>query len=216
MTAQINDTFFHQGEFYEIAGISEGELFDPAAFGMVPAGTCSACWRGWQASYALAGRQLVLDKLSVNLIDRSGRDGRSVRLPGPPIGGVLPTDEDQIDSEDEDDEARILRAIQPSGWFNNRYENMAYALTYTGGLLLATGFIDDLYVHMGFHPAWKYEKVVELVFECGVLQKECDRSAEMAELRKLVLARSQEPDTGGHGLGVSIREYIERAFDRRY
>ena len=216
MTAQINDTFFYQGESYAIAGISEGGLFDPAAFGMEPAGTCSNCWRGWQAEYALAGRQLVVDVLNVNLFERDRRPGSYERVPGPPIGGVLPVDDDQDNIEDEDVEARLRRASRRSGRFNNRYENLGHALTYTGGLLLASGFIRDLYVNMGFHPAWKYEKVVELVFEGGVLQKECDRSTEMTELRNLVLAQSQESGAGRRGPGESIREFIERAFDRRY
>lgn len=216
MTAQINDTFFYQGESYEIAGISEGDLFDPAAFGMEPVGTCSACWRGWMAEYALAGRQLVVDVLYVNLLDRDRLPGTFERVPGPPIGGVLPVADDQDDGEGEDEEAQLLRAFQPSSWFNNRYENLGHPLAYTGGLLMASGFIRDLYVHMGFHPAWKYEKVVELVFEGGVLQKECDRSGEMAELRRLVLAQSEHADAGGRGPGVTLREYIERAFDRRY
>jgi len=216
MTAQINDAFCYQGELYAVAGISEGELFDPAAFGMEPKGASSACWRGWQAQYALAGRQLVVDVLNVNLFDRDRRPDSYVRVPGPPIGGVLPVDEDLDDCGDEDDEARLLRAFRPSSWFNNRYENLGYPLTYTGGLLLATGFIDDLYVHMGFHPAWKYEKVVELVFEGGVLQKACDRSAEMAELRNLVLAQAEQGDARARRSDASIREFIERAFDRRY
>lgn len=218
MTAQINDTFFYQDELYAVAGISEGELFDPAAFGMKPTGICSNCWRGWQAQYALAGRQLVLDALNVNLFDRDKLTGSYVRVPGPPIGGVLPVADEQEggEDEDEDEEARLLRALRRSSSRSNRYENLGYPLTYTGGLLLATGFIDDLYVHMGFHPAWKYEKVVELVFEGGVLQKACDRSAEMAELRNLVLAQAEQGDARARRSDASIREFIERAFDRRY
>ena len=216
MTAQINDTFFYQDESYAVAGISEGALFDPAAFGMEPTGTSSRCWRGWQAQYGLAGRQLVVEVLDVNLIDRDKRPDSFERVPGPPIGGVLPVTDDQDESEGEGDEARLLRAMRHSRRFNNRYENLGYPLTYTGGLLLAMGFIKDLYVNMGFHPAWKYEKVIELVFAGGVLQKACDRSAEMAELRDLVLAQAEQGDARARRSDTSIREYIERAFDRRY
>lgn len=218
MTAQINDTFFYQDELYAVAGISEGELFDPAVFGMEPTATSSACWRGWQAQYALAGRQLVVDVLNVNLFDRDKLPGSYVRVQGPPIGGVLPVDDDQDGSEDEyeAEETRLLRALRRAGPCSNRYENLGYPLAYTGGLLLAAGFIRDLYVHMGFHPAWKYEKVVELVFEGGVLQKACDRSAEMAELRNLVLAQAEQGGARERRSDASIRKYIERAFDRRY
>jgi hypothetical protein len=218
MTAQINDTFFYQDELYEIAGISEGELFDPAAFGMEPTWTRSSCWRGWQAQCALTGRQLVVDALNVNLFDRDKLPGSFVRVPGPPIGGVLPVDDEQdvSENEDEDEEARLRREIRHSRSFSNRYENLGYPLAFTGGLLLAAGFIRDLYLHMGFHPAWKYGKVIELVFEGGVLQKECDRSAETAELRNLVLAQAEQGDARARRPDASIRKYIERAFDRRY
>ena len=45
---------------------------------------------------------------------------------------------------------------------------------------LADGFIQNLYVHMGFHPAWKYREVHELLFEDGRLLHAQDRSAAMA------------------------------------
>jgi hypothetical protein len=55
-------------------------------------------------------------------------------------------------------------------WFNNHYEGLAYHLEYSGGLLLADGFLQDLYVPMAFHPAWKHETVLELIFEAGGLR----------------------------------------------
>lgn len=141
-----------------------------------------------------------------------------MRVPGPPIAGVLPVEDEQDGSEDEDEdeEARLRRVLRHAGACSNRYENLGHPQTYTGGLLLATGFIRALYVHMGFHPAWKYEKVVELMFEGGMLQKACDRSAEMAELRNLVLAQAEHGDARARRSDASIRKFIERAFDRRY
>src|SRR5262249_28106356 len=63
------------------------------------------------------------------------------------------------------------------------YEDLSHKVPYTGGLLIAREFIKELYVHMGFHPAWKYREVHELVFENGTLIQQADRSDEMAELR---------------------------------
>ena len=37
--------------------------------------------------------------------------------------------------------------------FDAVYERIGHEIGYTGGLLLADGFIQELYVHMGFHPA---------------------------------------------------------------
>lgn len=70
---------------------------------------------------------------------------------------------------------------------------LAIPIPFTGGMLLGQGFIDRLYVHMGFHPAWKYTRVVELRLDGGRLVDQCDRSAEMAELRRRIEA-GEVPD----------------------
>ena len=54
---------------------------------------------------------------------------------------------------------------------------------FTGGLLLGAGFIEELYVHMGYHPAWKYKTVLELTFDDGRLDAMHDRSQPMAQRR---------------------------------
>lgn len=54
-------------------------------------------------------------------------------------------------------------------------------IPFSSGLLLGDGFIRELYVHMGFHPAWKFERVVELIFEGGQLTRSHDRSEQLAE-----------------------------------
>src|SRR5689334_8415671 len=61
VTAQINDVFRYQKREYAVAGISEGELFDPSLLDLEPAATCTACWRGYQAVFGLSGCRLVLD-----------------------------------------------------------------------------------------------------------------------------------------------------------
>jgi hypothetical protein len=40
------------------------------------------------------------------------------------------------------------------------------------------------YSNMGFHPAWKYEIVHELIFEDGRLTQETDWSEKMAHIRQ--------------------------------
>jgi hypothetical protein len=196
MTAQINDTFRYRGREYAVAGISEGELFDPALLDLKPAGACSACWRGYQAVFALAGSRLVLDALHVNLL----KPGEGFeREEGPLINGVKPGG-----------------PRRKHDWFNNRYEGLDYHLEHTGGLLLADGFIRELYVHMGFHPAWKYERVVELIFEGGALRREYDRSERMAEIRQRFAEAHAEGQSGRPPTQEEIARFIERAFDRSY
>jgi hypothetical protein len=196
MTAQIDDIFRYEDAEYAVCGISEGTLFNPSLLGLNPVGTCSACWRGYQAVFAIADSRLVLDTLHVNLL--AGGEGYA-RQEGPPINGVSPTG--------------------PRGehdWFNNHYDDLAYPLEYTGGLLLGDGFIRDLYVHMGFHPAWKYKAVIELVFESGILQAEFDRSRRMARFRERLLASRSSQDSSRMPSDSEIRQFIEQAFGRTY
>lgn len=51
------------------------------------------------------------------------------------------------------------------------YEFKDVPIPLSGGLLLGEGFIQELYAHMGFHPAWKCLHVIELIFEGGQLHK---------------------------------------------
>jgi hypothetical protein len=196
MTAQINDGFRYQGAEYSVAGISDGPLLDPAWFGLTPTMASTACHRGYRAVYALSGSQLVLDALDVKLIENYETRQRQE---GPAINEVRPTGPQR--SHD---------------MFNNHYQGLDYRLDYTGGLLLAKGFIRELYVHMGFHPAWKYEDVVELVFEGGFLTAESDRSEKMADIRRVILEsrKSGKPDRTPNE--EEIRAFVEDAFDRTY
>jgi hypothetical protein len=198
MTAQIDDVFQYREKEYSLAGISEGELFDISILGLKPSMASTACWRGYQAVFALAQSRLVLDTLHVNLIRQAGKD-QYQREDGPVINGIRPSPPKQEHDH-----------------FNNHYEKLDYHLEYTGGLLLANGFIWDLYVHMGFHPAWKYKTVIELIFEGGVLRNEHDRSKKMAEIRDMVVARQKQKDSGDMPTDEEIMRFVERAFDRSY
>jgi len=192
MTAQLHDQFRYQNANYDVAGISDRSIFNPAQFDLEPVATSTICWRGYKVLYALSGKKLVVKDLHINLFE--GGEGY-IRKEGRPINGVLPTN-----STDE--------------WFgfNNCYEGIKCPLSYTGGLLLADGFIRDRYVQMDYHPAWKYEQVVELLFERGTLMKEEDRSDQMAEVRQKILDSGEDIGT----LGMSIPEFVARSFDRTY
>jgi hypothetical protein len=196
MTAQINDTFRYRKREYDIAGISEGELFDPSLLDLKPTGTSTACWRGYLAVFALSDSRLVLDALHVNLL----KPGKGYyREEGPIINGVKPGGpRAELDG------------------FNNHYEGLEYHLEYTGGLLLADGFIRKLYVHMGFHPAWKYKRVVELIFDAGIVQQEFDRSEQMAEIRQRFAELRAEDNSDRMPTKDEIARFVERAFDRSY
>ncbi|HXY34281.1 MAG TPA: hypothetical protein VEI07_08640 [Planctomycetaceae bacterium] len=195
MTAQINDIFCYRDSTFNVSGISEGELFDISVLGLTPVATCTACWRGYRAIFTVADFHLVLDGLHVNLVGMpQGQDQM-----GPVINGVTPNPPDN-----------------DSMLFDNYYEGLNYHLEYSGGVLLADNFIYDLYEHMGFHPPWKYETVIELIFERGILKQEADRSDQMARIRAMILDASAASPPDPRPSMKEIRQFVERAFDRRY
>lgn len=196
MTAQVDDLFEYQSAEYSVAGISEQGLFDPSLFDLRPTGISTDCWRGYQAIFALSSSHLVLHAIHVNLVIEGGGYERQK---GPTIHGVTPAGpQDAHDS------------------FNNHYVGIEYHLKYSGGLLIANGFIDDLYEHMGFHPAWKYTNVVELIFAKGILRQQFDRSERMADIRQGVLDSDGKHQSSSRPSDDEMRELVNRSFDRTY
>ena len=186
MTAQFSDQVRYRGKGYSLAGRNGPGLFDPTAHGLEPVGTCSACWRGYVCAYAVQDRKLLLDALAVCL------DG-----PARPLFGVAPKPDKRG--------IRLFDAV---------YEGLAHPLPYSGGLLIAADFIEELYVHMGFHPAWKYREVHELVFRDGELVQEADRSEQIAEFRRELGDRPLEPARDARQ--TDIRRWIEQCFSQDY
>lgn len=186
MTAQFSDPVKYKGKSYNLAGENGSGLFDPAVHGLKPVGRCSACWRGFVCTYAVEGRRLLLDSLAICLNE-----------PAPTLFGLSP-------KPDEGD-FQLFDAV---------YEKLEHPLPYTGGLLLADGFIEELYVHMGFHPAWKYREVHELIFRDGELVQETDRSEQIAAFRRELGNHPLEPGPGAKR--ADIMRWIEQCFSQEY
>jgi hypothetical protein len=194
MTAQINDTCFHRKIDFAVAGISGSGLFDPAAMGIRPVSTCTACWRGYVAHYSILDGELFLTSLHIGLEQGDAIRARAGK--GPELFGVLPT---------------------RGGLAGFLYKGFQSRIPFSGGLLLANDFIRELYVHMGFHPPWKYKEVRELIFDAGRVTDEFDRSAEMAAARRNFI---DETARSGKGFDVptggDIEAWIENCFSRDY
>lgn len=89
------------------------------------------------------------------------------------------------------DHPELLQRFRPvfsqEGPFDNTYAALNLPVAFTGGLLAARDFLQGLYVHMGFHPAWKYRNVFELVISHGSVLETRDVSESMQKIRdKLV------------------------------
>jgi hypothetical protein len=165
VTAQLADSVELDGRMYSVAGVRGGPLFDPAAHRLKPAMISTACWRGYICSYEVIDGSLRLVRLVIG--SRSRMAGRRVSSSTSLLG----------------------RAFAPSSaWTGPGWEvaGLDVPVPITGGLLLGQGFISSTYVHMGFHPAWKFETVVELLVEHGMITATLDRSAEVAVFRQRI------------------------------
>ena len=198
MTAQFPDYCIFDNTSYVLAGISGSPLFEPALVGLAPASVISACWRGYVSTYAITAQRLQLSMLQLILGQFVGaqRQRRFVPEQGPAIHGIAPS-----------------FTSEPSALFNNTYDNLHLDVPFTGGLLLADGFIEELYVHMGFHPAWKYTTVIEIMCEAGTVVDRRDVSQQVAEMRSERLSRPLKP---GKIEREELKAWIETTFRRDY
>ncbi len=188
MTAQVPDLILYRGQKYELAGKNGHGLFDPGEHGMKPGDMSTACYRGYVCLYTVEEGRLFLDELEIRL------ETEAPTLFGvspPPRKG--PKTEKEVDAwwetEHSREEFEEMRAQ-----LNATYVRLRHPMAYAGGLLLARDFIEKLYVHMGFHPAWKYREVHELIFNAGELVQETDRSAQVEEFRREIAHCALEPD----------------------
>jgi hypothetical protein len=173
---------------HSIAGVNGSGLFDPESHGLHPVPMSTANWRGYVCSYSVRERALHLRRLQLGL-DPRAEEGRSTP---PPVLGVEP----DTDPQGYAAEYRFTRA----------------PISFTGGLLLGAGFIQGLYVHMGFHPVWKFRQVIELIFDGGRLSDSHDHSGKVADIREEILSgRRPDPDATD-----DLPEWISRTFELDY
>jgi hypothetical protein len=190
MTAQISDVVMYHGKPHAIAGINGSGLFDPADHGLQPVTISTACWRGYYCTYEVADGSLVLTKLNIGLDEKNQA---SEHGGGPLLFGKAP------------------RRDKLRGY---SYRGLQEVVPFSGGLLVADGFIEELYVHMGFHPAWKFRGVHEVLFEKGKVVKETDRSAEIAEFREMISSGQLEPTAADNR--EEIKNWVEQCFSLKY
>jgi hypothetical protein len=182
MTAQASDIVLFRKQQYSLAGVDGTGLFDPAALGLKPVGWSTACWRGYVCTYSVKEDRLLLTTLQISFAKTE---------PPPTLFGQNP-----------DSKARLHGFC---------YSSLAHPIPFTGGLLLGRDFVRELYVHMGFHPAWKFREVHELIFENGLLREAGDRSQAAEEFRKRIKSEDLRPsDTG------KIGDWIEQTFSLNY
>ena len=191
MTAQASDTMQWSGARWSLVG--GGPLFDPTAYGLEPFMLHTGNWRGYQCRYAVHDGRLVLDHLEIGLNGSQLAEAQAGR--GPAIAGKVP----------------VGQPDRPNG-IAFTYPDLELPIAYSGKLLIADGFIQDLYVHMGYHPAWKFERVTELHFVDGAFERAVDVSELYAKMRANAgpadLPRNRNPK------GNRISRWFASVFDR--
>jgi hypothetical protein len=189
VTAQFTDLVVHDGYEFCLCGIQGESLFDPADAGLRTYATSTANYRGYIATYGTLGGRLYLDSLVVG--DKATIHDRAIAVGDVVLGGtVVPAS----------DHGEMLIA------------GIGVSVDFSGGLLIGKDFVEDTYVHMGFHPGWKYRWVLDARFESGELRRVINRSDVMRELREGVLAGTiRDPD------GASRNEsWVKRTFTLDY
>jgi hypothetical protein len=168
MTAQISDTVIFQRQNFAIAGINGSGLFDPNMHGIIPVTISTACWRGYYCSYEIADEKLYLRCLHIGL-----NTGEVKQDTGPKLFGKV--------SEYSKTEHCFV------------YDELNEQIPFTGGLLIGRDFIREMYVHMGYHPAYKFRVVYELIFDKGKMIEEANRSEQMAQYRERISGQPLKP-----------------------
>lgn len=169
MTAQISDTVLYQNRLFDIAGIHGSGLFNPLKHDLEPRMLGTSCWRGYYCHYEISDNQLVLNTVHIGL-DRQQAE-LAEHGTGPQLFGQTPQ----------------------KGYRGWEYSDLNTLIPFTGGLLIGHHFMQELYVHMGFHPAWKFREVHELTLENGHLLEAVDRSEEMEKIRSQIKPGVLEP-----------------------
>ncbi len=183
MTAQVTDTILIYDNLYDICGIHGDAPFEAESLGVVPVPPHTACWRGYVNRYRIFHRRLVLEQLHLWLGSGSAAPAdRPPRLRGPAINGVEP---------------RVAPITDDMA--ENFYEGIHLELPFTGGILAGRGFQRQLYVHMGFPPAWKFKNVYEAIFDKGRLKQLRDVSPQMETIRARMLEQPLQPATNSSG-----------------
>jgi len=162
MTAQASDSVTYRDERFSLVAWDGPAPFDPNAHGLHPVAISTGNWLGYLCAYVIDDGWLKLDRVTLGL-DAEAREALA-RGEAPALFGVAPVPADE--------------------GYSAEYSRLARVIPYTGAWTLGADFVWDMYVHMGYHPPWKYRRVYELTFEAGRLVSEVDRSDDMARLRE--------------------------------
>ena len=160
MTAQIGDIYKYRDKKYHLVAMSAGMPFDPRQHGLEAHASSTACYRGYWSEYAIDEDILVLKDLFLFNIDGNY----------PPLNGVEVSPQEFEDLTVYKGGFHKPQTLSRPAHLGHRvYRDVDMLIPYTGRILLGDGFLKEYYIHMGFQRAWAYKKLLEFVFEEGIL-----------------------------------------------
>lgn len=179
MTAQYSDKVMYRSQEYDLAGESgsthvdssaritefDGLYFNPKSYGIELGRDrmSTACYRGYLCTYEIHNDELFL------------KDLRTIATPSGRLNGV------EVSVEGDSDDPEFY------------FRSVNIPICYSGGIIIADDFIKELYSHMGYHPAWKYREIIELLFDSGKLTEVRDVSDKAEEYRKKFVNKNDGP-----------------------
>ena len=183
MTAQIPESIIYEGEEFSLVGVKGKGLYIPEDFGIEPHFRSTACWRGYVMRYSFNNGQLILDRILINTNN--------------------PLKINEIEPQN----------LKEIGSFDYCYENINFKTDFTGTLLLAKDFIQEMYVHMGFQRPMAFRTVVEIQIENGNITEVRDLSRKMEEERERDIYKGAQPQSNSN---EDIEKWIKKTFSLDY
>ena len=167
MTAQISDIYKFQNQEFTLVALSSVMPFDPESFGLEPHSSLTACWRGYWCEYTIATDALLLENLYLFNSNNNY----------PPLNGIKVSPPEFVERVCySSSENRYVTVTELAHFGHRVYKDINMPIPYTGKILLGGGFLHEYYIHMGHQKSWAYQKLIELVFENGLLLKHNDLS----------------------------------------
>lgn len=178
MTAQTHDKIIFKGDVFDLVAHNGEGLLTPQDFDLHPGMWSTACTRGYISTHTVDKNGDL--NLTALFIGRLTRD-----VEWKPISG--------ISAEPVYREGWTFKTDEPDERIKVRYEDgrtymdLREPTTFSGGLVVAKGFIKKLYIHAGFAKPYQYVQVNELIFQDGKLVDVIDQSEKARQWRERYL-----------------------------
>ncbi len=103
--------------------------------------------------------------------------------------------------------------IKGANYFAYGYVDLGLKTHFSGSLLLARDFIQEMYVHMGFQRPMAYKEVLEITIKSGDIVEVRDLSEEMEQRRKMDSSKGAQPKSRSE---PDVKQWIEDTFSLDY